>query len=151
MKRSMVVPADRTSFAGLTHLFENTEHVETEPEALEILDAIARHGSFGRAAEELGRAPSITYAVRKLEDDLDTLIFDRSGYRAELTPTGRCCWSRAGAAAAGRPAAIADRAGRQRLGAGADHRLDAILPWRWLQPHVEAVFPRKLPGETAHQ
>ena len=34
-------------------------------EALEILDAIARHGSFGRAAEELGRVPSaITYAVR---------------------------------------------------------------------------------------
>ena len=59
-------------------------------ESLEILDAIARLGSFGRAAEALGRVPSaITYAVRKLEDDLDTLIFDRRGYRAELTPVGQ--------------------------------------------------------------
>ena len=45
-------------------------------ESLEILDAIARLGSFGRAAEELGRVPSaVTYAVRKMENDLDTLIF----------------------------------------------------------------------------
>ncbi|HNY48136.1 MAG TPA: LysR family transcriptional regulator, partial [Casimicrobium sp.] len=32
-------------------------------ESLEILDAIARLGSFGRAADELGRVPSaVTYA-----------------------------------------------------------------------------------------
>jgi DNA-binding transcriptional LysR family regulator len=58
-------------------------------ESLQLVDAIARRGSFAAAAEELGRAPSaVTYAVRKLEDDLDVLLFDRRGYRARLTPAG---------------------------------------------------------------
>jgi DNA-binding transcriptional LysR family regulator len=58
-------------------------------EALQLIDAIARHGSFGRAARALGRVPSaVTYSVRKLEDDLDVLLFDRRGHRAELTPAG---------------------------------------------------------------
>ena len=58
-------------------------------DALQLIDAIARRGSFAGAAEELGRVPSaVTYAVRKLEDDLDVLLFDRRGYRARLTPAG---------------------------------------------------------------
>lgn len=59
-------------------------------ESLKILDAIERRGSFSSAAEELDRATSsVTYAVQKLEADLDVLIFDRSGHRARLTPAGR--------------------------------------------------------------
>ncbi len=59
-------------------------------EAIAVLDAIDRKGSFARAAEELGRVPSaLTYVVRKLEDDLDVLLFDRRGHKAKLTPAGR--------------------------------------------------------------
>jgi len=59
------------------------------PELLYMVDAIARHGSFAKAARELGKVPSaVTYAVRKLEDALDVLLFDRSGHRARLTPAG---------------------------------------------------------------
>ena len=59
-------------------------------ETLNILDAIARRGSFASAAAELDRAPSsLTYAVQQLEADLDVLIFDRSGHRARLTPAGQ--------------------------------------------------------------
>jgi DNA-binding transcriptional LysR family regulator len=58
-------------------------------DSLQLIDAIARRGSFAGAAEELGRVPSaVTYAVRKLEGDLDVLLFDRRGYRARLTPAG---------------------------------------------------------------
>lgn len=58
-------------------------------EALEVLDAIARKGSFAAAAESLFRVPSaITYSVRQLEDDLGIKLFDRSGHRAELTEAG---------------------------------------------------------------
>jgi DNA-binding transcriptional LysR family regulator len=58
-------------------------------DALSVLDAIDRRGSFAAAAEELGRVPSaITYIVRKLEGDLDALLFDRSGHRAKLTAAG---------------------------------------------------------------
>jgi len=59
-------------------------------DALLVLDAIERRGSFAAAAAELHRVPSaITYAVRKLEDELDVLLFDRRGHRAELTAAGR--------------------------------------------------------------
>lgn len=58
-------------------------------EALRILDAIDRNGSFAAAAVALDRVPSaLTYNVRKLEDDLDILLFDRRGHRAKLTPAG---------------------------------------------------------------
>lgn len=58
-------------------------------DALAVLDAIARRGSFAAAAEELHRVPSaITYTVHKLEQDLDVQVFDRSGHRARLTAVG---------------------------------------------------------------
>lgn len=58
-------------------------------EALEVLDAIARKGSFAAAAESLFRVPSaVTYTVRKLEGDLGVTLFNRSGHRAELTEAG---------------------------------------------------------------
>jgi len=58
-------------------------------EALQLVDAIVRHGSFAQAARALGRVPSaVTYSVRRLEDDLDVLLFDRRGHRAQLTPAG---------------------------------------------------------------
>ncbi|MGQ5523847.1 LysR family transcriptional regulator [Chitinimonas sp. PSY-7] len=59
-------------------------------DALVVLDAIDRKGSFASAASELHRVPSaITYTIQKLEQDLDVLIFDRSGHRAKLTPAGQ--------------------------------------------------------------
>lgn len=59
-------------------------------DALQALDAIDRRGSFARAAAELDRVPSaLTYLVRKLEDDLDVLLFDRRGHKAKLTAAGR--------------------------------------------------------------
>jgi DNA-binding transcriptional LysR family regulator len=58
-------------------------------EALRIIDAIDRKGSFAAAAVALDRVPSaMTYSVRKLEEDLDVLLFDRRGHRAKLTAAG---------------------------------------------------------------
>ena len=111
-------------------------------ESLEILDAIARHGSFGRAADELGRVPSaITYAVRKLEDDLDTLIFDRSGYRAELTASGKVLLEQ-GRALLQQADQLQSQIAQTAKGWELELSivLDAILPWRWLQPHVDLYF-----------
>ena len=59
-------------------------------EALQVLDAIDRKGSFAGAAAELHRVPSaLTYQIQKLEQDLDVLLFDRRGHRAVLTAPGR--------------------------------------------------------------
>jgi DNA-binding transcriptional LysR family regulator len=59
-------------------------------DALEVLDAIDRRGSFAAAARALHRVPSaLTYTVQKAEQDLDVLLFDRRGHRAVLTAAGR--------------------------------------------------------------
>jgi DNA-binding transcriptional LysR family regulator len=59
------------------------------PEALEMMDTIARTGSFAAAARELGKVPSaLTYSVRQLEEALDVLLFDRSSRQAQLTAAG---------------------------------------------------------------
>jgi DNA-binding transcriptional LysR family regulator len=59
-------------------------------EALQVIDAIDRKGSFAAAAEDLLRVPSaITYSVRQLEESLGLDLFDRTGHRAVLTDAGR--------------------------------------------------------------
>jgi DNA-binding transcriptional LysR family regulator len=59
------------------------------PEALAMMDTIARTGSFAAAARELGKVPSaLTYSVRQLEDALDVLLFDRRSRQARLTAAG---------------------------------------------------------------
>ena len=60
------------------------------PDALTMMDTIARSGSFAAAARELGKVPSaLTYSVRQLEDALDVLLFDRSSRQATLTAAGK--------------------------------------------------------------
>lgn len=59
-------------------------------EALLILDALDRHGSFAAAAAVLFKTPSaLSYMVQKLENDLDITLLDRSGHRAKFTDTGK--------------------------------------------------------------
>ena len=65
-------------------------HLVLTPEALAMMDTIARTGSFAAAARELGKVPSaLTYNVRQLEDALDVLLFDRSSRQARFTAAGK--------------------------------------------------------------
>jgi DNA-binding transcriptional LysR family regulator len=59
-------------------------------DALQIMDAIDRRGSFSAAGKEMHRVPStISYTVAKLEDELGVQLFERIGPRVELTEAGR--------------------------------------------------------------
>jgi DNA-binding transcriptional LysR family regulator len=59
-------------------------------DALQVLDAIERTGSFAAAAKALNRVPSaVTYAIQQLESSLDLALFDRTGHRARLTQAGK--------------------------------------------------------------
>lgn len=59
-------------------------------DALQILDAIDRRGSFAAAGKELHRVPStISYTVAKLEEDLGVTVFERSGPKVALTRAGQ--------------------------------------------------------------
>jgi DNA-binding transcriptional LysR family regulator len=58
-------------------------------EALEVVDAIDRKGSFAAAAAVLNKVPSaISYTVQKLEQDLGVTLFRKEGRRAVLTAAG---------------------------------------------------------------
>ncbi|HVK94058.1 MAG TPA: LysR family transcriptional regulator [Noviherbaspirillum sp.] len=59
-------------------------------DALQIIDAIDRRGSFAGAGKELFRVPStISYTVGKLEEDLGVQLFERAGPKVALTAAGR--------------------------------------------------------------
>jgi DNA-binding transcriptional LysR family regulator len=59
------------------------------PDALTMLQSIARSGSFAAAARASNLVPSaLTYRVRQMEDALDVLLFDRSSRQARLTEAG---------------------------------------------------------------
>ncbi len=59
-------------------------------EALEVLDAIDRKGSFAAAAAALYKVPSaVTYSIQKLEEDLGVRLFVKEGRRSVLTQAGR--------------------------------------------------------------
>ncbi len=59
-------------------------------EALQVLDAIDRKGSFASAATSLNRVPSaLSYTIHKLEQDLGVSLFQKQGRRSVLTNAGR--------------------------------------------------------------
>ena len=58
--------------------------------AVSMFVATAEHGSFSRAAEQLGKTPSaLTKAVSHLEAELGVRLFERSTRRTVLTEAGR--------------------------------------------------------------
>ena len=57
---------------------------------LEYFSAVARHGSFRRASENLGISqPTITAQVAQLEKTLGVSLFERGRSGATLSPAGR--------------------------------------------------------------
>ena len=69
---------------------QDTQLLKLSLDALQIIETIARRGSFAGAAKELFRVPStISYTVSKLEDDLGVRLFDRFGPKVTLTPAGQ--------------------------------------------------------------
>lgn len=57
--------------------------------SLEMIDVVARLGSFSAAAEVLHKVPSaISYGVRQVEQELDVLLFERLPRRVALTKAG---------------------------------------------------------------
>lgn len=63
---------------------------------LEIFVQVAKLNNFSKAAAELHMAqPAVSIAVRKLEDSLETRLFDRSARQVELTAEGRDLFDKA--------------------------------------------------------
>jgi len=57
--------------------------------SLELVDTVARLGSFTAAADVLHKVPSaISYSIRQIEQGLDVVLFRRLPRKVELTPAG---------------------------------------------------------------
>lgn len=64
---------------------------------LQVLTAVARHGSFTRAAQDLGMTQSaVSTSVRHLEAELGLPLFDRDTRNVRPTETGRDLAARVG-------------------------------------------------------
>jgi len=116
-------------------------------ESLRILDEIDRRGSFAAAASVLDRVPSaLTYTVRKLEEDLDVLLFDRRGHRARLTSAGEELLSQ-GRHLLQAAEALEQRVKRTAAGWEAELRIviDCVIPFERMLPLI-AEFDREQPG-----
>ena len=56
---------------------------------LQVFHAVARHGSFTRAAEALFMTqPAVTFQIKQLEEQFNTRLFDRGHGRVTLTSAG---------------------------------------------------------------
>ncbi|WP_324291630.1 LysR family transcriptional regulator [Cupriavidus sp. D39] len=111
-------------------------------EALEALDAVDRYGTFATAAESLHKVPSsISYLISRLEEELNVLLFDRSGQRAKLTSTGRAVLED-GRRLLRSASELERRAQSIEIGWESELRIavDVILPFRALVPHVTDFY-----------
>jgi DNA-binding transcriptional LysR family regulator len=121
------------------------------PEALLMMDTIARSGSFAAAARELGRVPSaLTYSVRQLEDALDVLLFDRRSRQAKLTAAGQELLNE-GRRLLAEMDAVANRV--QRVSTGWESELtiavDGVISRQTLLELVEAFYALRPDGQRA--
>src|SRR5690554_2784531 len=125
-------------------------HTAITIDALKVLDAIDRKGSFAAAANALFRVPSaISYTVQKLEEDLGVDIFDRSGHRAILTPAGKYLLNE-GRALLEATEALAHTT--RQVAQGWETRLrigfNSLLPAEALFPAVQEFYQLGLPVEV---
>ncbi len=121
-------------------------------EALAVLDAIDRRGSFAAAAVELDRVPSaVTYTIRRLEEELDVLLFDRRGRRARLTSAGRELLEQ-GRSLLEHAAAVEQRVRRVASGWEAELRIavDTIVPLARVWPLAARFFAACRERQGAH-
>lgn len=61
-----------------------------------MLDTIVKYGSFKAAAQVLHKSqPSLSVAIKKLEEEFQIQLFDRSEYRPRLTNQGKTFYAKA--------------------------------------------------------
>lgn len=78
---------------------------------LKYIVAVARERHFGRAAEAcFVSQPTLSVAIRKLEDELGVTLFERGGAEVGVTPIGQRIVAQAPEGAGGKRQHQGDRA-----------------------------------------
>ncbi|KMO13505.1 LysR substrate-binding domain-containing protein [Methylobacterium platani] len=109
---------------------------------LEYVVAVAEEGHFGRAAERCAVSqPTLSVQVRKLEESLGLVLFERSNRRVLLTPSGQAVVRQARAVLAEARALLL--LAREGAGSGGLHGRLVLAAIQTLGPYL---FPRVLRG-----
>lgn len=113
---------------------------------LQVFEAVARLGSFTRAAEELFLAqPTVSMQIKKLTDTVGLQLIDQVGIRIQLTDAGREVYiacQEVFHALASLEMKVADQKGVKR----GILRLGVITSAKYLAPHLLGDFGRLYPG-----
>lgn len=107
-----------------------TEDMKTSLDGWEILHAVVHSGGFAAAAQKLHRSQStVSYAIERLEEQLEVELFERRGRKACLTEVGRALLAEAEPYLAGFRQ-IEDRARCLKAGDALDIRIavDSLYP-----------------------
>ncbi len=114
---------------------------------LRYLEAVARHGHFTRAAEELHVAQSaVSHQIRRLEQELGIELLERTTRSVELTAAGRVAVARASAVLAEADGIAGELDDLRGLVRGTI-LIGALLPAGPLDlPALLAEFSRRYPG-----
>ncbi|WP_420348452.1 transcriptional regulator GcvA [Pelagibius sp.] len=112
--------------------------------AIQAFDAVARHGSFSRAADELAVTHgAVSRQIRALEQQLCTPLFHRTPKGAALTGNGEVLFQASRAAFAALRGGVADLA-RRNADRSVTLSLTTSLALKWLVPRLPA-FRRRHP------
>ncbi len=123
--------------------------------------ALAEAESFGRAAAALGIAqPALSQQIRKLENELDIVLFRRGNDGSHLTPAGEAFLPGAEASVADAAAAVASAQRVERgesgrltvgfIGSSADHLIPAALRLFGMErPDIETSLVETDPAQLS--
>lgn len=113
---------------------------------LQIFEAVARHGSFTRAAEALHLTqPSVSIQVKSLAEALGRPLFEQAGRRIHLTDVGRLLYDTCTELSAlwSRFEAAVDDVGALRRG---HLRVSVVTTAKYFLPKALGQFCRLHPG-----
>lgn len=106
------------------------------------LEMIIKTGSFKAASEHMSKSqPSLSQAIKKLEEEFQITLFDRDNYRATLTPTGKAFYKKAiGAIETFRELETYGLELSKEIESEINISLDAICPLEKFSPMFENFF-----------
>jgi DNA-binding transcriptional LysR family regulator len=112
---------------------------------LSVFEAVARHSSFTRAAEELHMAqPTVSVQVKKLAEAIGLPLFEMVGRRVQMTPAGRELYAACQDIFLS-IAAVEERLARLRASDTGSLRIAVSTTAKYFAPRILAKFLERLP------
>ena len=117
---------------------------------LEMLEAVIKMGNYKAAAEHLHKSqPSLSVGIKKLEEEFGIKLFDRSGYRSQLTEQGKVFyhWARETLDSFRNLSVIGNEMGKHHLEPTLAVVIDPLIEFEYIQSIFETCLGPKSPTE----